>query len=187
MDIILASGSPRRKELLAEIIKDFKVIPSGFDESALDHSDPIDFVKKASYAKAKDVAGRHWDALVIGADTIVALDGRIFGKPNDLKHAKEMLRSLSGRTHQVITGITLIKQGRAVTGHAVTEVTFKPLGEKSIDDYLKNNLVLDKAGSYAIQEIGEKFVKKIKGDRDNVVGLPVSLVRSLLGKLRRGA
>ncbi len=184
MDIILASASPRRKELLTEIVKDFTVVPSGFDESVLDISGPVDFVKKASYEKAKDVAGRNWDALVIGADTIVVLDGKIFGKPNDLSHAKEMLTALSGRTHQVMTGITLIKQGRSVTGHAETEVTFKRLSEKDIDDYLKNDLVLDKAGSYAIQEIGEKFVKKIKGDRNNVVGLPLDLLKGMLRLLQ---
>ena len=178
--IILASISPRRKELLGAITEDFTVVPSRFDESNLDHSDPFVFAEKASYEKAKDVADRNKDSLVIGADTIVVLDGKIFGKPKDLAHAKEMLKSLSGRTHQVITGLTLFKQGRSATAHAVTDVTFKLLSDKNIDDYLSDKHVLDKAGSYAIQEIGDKFVKNIKGDRDNVVGLPIYLLKQML-------
>jgi septum formation protein len=179
-EIILASASPRRAELLKKILKDFKIVASGFDESKLDHSDPVAFAKKASYEKARDVASRNFDALVIGADTIVVNKGGIYGKPKDLKEAKAMLKALSGRTHQVITGVTLFRNGRSVTGHAETEVTFNPLSEKDIDDYLKDSRVLDKAGSYAIQEIGDKFVKKIKGERDNVVGLPVALLKEML-------
>jgi septum formation protein len=184
MEVILASASPRRAELLKKVVKDFRIFPSGFDESKLDHSDPVAFAKKASYEKARDVANRNFNALVIGADTIVVNDGEIFGKPKDLKDAKKMLRALSGRTHRVITGVTLFRDGKSVTGHAETEVTFKPLGEKDIDDYLKDGHVLDKAGSYAIQEIGDKFVKKIRGERDNVVGLPVGLLKEMIRLFR---
>jgi septum formation protein len=183
-EIILASASPRRAELLKKVLTDFKVVPGGFDESKLDRSDPVTFAKKASYEKARDVASRNFDALVIGADTVVAHKGKIYGKPKDLKEAKTMLKKLSGVTHQVITAVTLFRQGRSVTGYAETEVTFNPLSEKDIDDYLKDKHVLDKAGSYAIQEIGEKFVKKIKGDRDNVVGLPVDLLKEMLRLFR---
>jgi septum formation protein len=179
-DVILASASPRRAELLKKIVKDFKVVVSGFDESKLDHCDPVAFAKKASYEKARDVASRNFYSIVIGADTIVVNEGVIYGKPKDLKEAKAMLKELSGKTHLVITGVTLFRNGRSVTGHAQTEVTFKKLSEKDIDDYLKDKHVLDKAGSYAIQEIGDKFVKKIKGDRDNVVGLPVALLKEML-------
>ncbi len=184
MEVILASGSPRRAELLKKIIKDFKIVVSDFDESQLDHSDPVTFAKKASYEKARDVASRNFDALVIGADTVVVHKGRIYGKPKDLKEAKTMLKTLSGRTHQVVTAVTLFRQGRSVTGYAETEVTFNPLSEKDIDDYLKDKHVLDKAGSYAIQEIGDKFVKEIKGERDNVVGLPVALLKEMLRLLQ---
>jgi septum formation protein len=179
-EIILASSSPRRAELLKKVLKDFRVVSSGFDESKLDRSDPVAFAKKASYEKARDVASRNFNALVIGADTIVVNKGRIYGKPKDLKDAKTMLKALSGRTHRVITGVTLFREGRSVTGHAETEVTFNPLSEKDINDYLKDKHVLDKAGSYAIQEIGDKFVKGIKGERDNVVGLPVALLKEML-------
>jgi len=178
--IILASASPRRAELLGRIIKDFKVVPSGFDESRLDSTDPVMFAEKASYEKAKDVAALNFDTLVIGADTIVVLGGEIFGKPQDLVHAKKMLLKLSGKTHEVITALTLFRQGMSLTEHAVTEVTFKTLSEKDIDHYLRDNKVLDKAGSYAIQEIGDMFIKSIKGDHDNVVGLPVKLLREML-------
>ena len=178
--VILASESPRRKELLKKLIRDFKVVPSGFDESKLDHADPVEFAKKASHEKAKDVAAKNFNALVIGADTIVVLGNKIYGKPRDLAHAKEMLMGLSGRTHKVITGVTLIRQGRAVTSNAVTEVTFKELSEKEIDRYLDKKQVLDKAGSYAIQEIGKIFVEKIMGDRDNVVGLPLNLLKQMI-------
>jgi septum formation protein len=184
IQIILASASPRRADLLKKIVKDFKVVVSDFDESKLDHSDPVTFAKKASYEKAKDVAKRNFEAIVIGADTIVVNKGAIYGKPKDLKEAKKMLKALSGITHQVITGVTLFRQGRYVTGYAETEVTFNPLKEKDIDDYLKDSHVLDKAGSYAIQEIGDKFVKKIKGDRDNVVGLPVAMLKEMLRLLQ---
>lgn len=178
--VILASGSPRRRDLLGKILTDFQVIPSSFDESKLNHADPIEFAKKASYEKAKDVAAKNFDALVIGADTIVVLDKKIFGKPNDLAHAKRMLRELAGKTHQVITGVTIFGRGRTLTAHEVTDVTFKSISGKDIDEYLKGSHVLDKAGAYAIQEIGDKFVSKIKGDRENVVGLPVKMLREML-------
>lgn len=179
MEIILASGSPRRAELLKKVLNEFRIIPSRFDESLINESDQVIYAEKSSYEKAKEVADKNRDSIVIGADTIVVLDGKIFGKPNDLGHAKEMLKNLSGRTHQVITGLTLFRQGRSITRHAVTDVTFKPFNEKDIDDYLNSKHVLDKAGSYAIQEIGDKFVKKIKGDRDNVVGLPIALLKEM--------
>jgi len=180
ISIILASASPRRAELLGRIIKDFKVVPSGFDESRLDSTDPVMFAKKASYEKAKDVSQKDPDAIVIGADTIVVLDNKIFGKPSDLVHARQMLKELAGKTHQVITGITIFRRGRSLTAHEVTNVTFRDITDKAIDEYIKSSHVLDKAGSYAIQEIGDKFVSKSEGDHDNVVGLPVKLLREML-------
>jgi septum formation protein len=178
--IILASKSPRREELLKKIVRSFKVIPSKFDESKLDHSDPVTFANKASFEKAKDVSIAHFDDVVIGADTIVVLDNKIFGKPKNISDAKTMLKKLSGKTHQVITGITIFQLGKSVTGHALTEVTFNEISDKDIEAYLKKHKVLDKAGSYAIQDIGEKFVNSIKGDYDNVVGLPVMMLREML-------
>jgi septum formation protein len=180
MRIILASMSPRRKELLAKVLKTFEVIPSKFDESKLKEEDPAKFAVRASYEKAKDVLVKNPDAIVIGADTIVVLDKKIMGKPKDIADAHNMLRSLSGKTHKVITGITVAGGGREISGKAETLVTFKKLSDDEIKDYVIDFDVMDKAGSYAIQDIGDKFVTKIDGDNDNVVGLPTKMVKDML-------
>lgn len=184
--VILASASPRRAELLKNIFHNVEVSPSRIDESKIKAKKPEDFVLKAAAAKAKAVAGRKKDAIVIGADTIVVLGKKIIGKPKDKKDAMLILKSLSGRVHRVITGLAVIdtSTGEMLTHHEITKVKMKKLGLKAINDYAATGSPLDKAGGYGIQEIEEAFIEKIEGDFDNVVGLPVAALLKLLRALR---
>jgi 23S rRNA (uracil1939-C5)-methyltransferase len=182
MDIILASQSPRRRELLQRIVPEFRVVPSGVDEAAIEEQDPLRFAIAAAEAKAKDVADKYPSALVIAADTVVNLGQEILGKPRDAAEAKRMLEKLSGSQHRVITAVTLFKKDdeKMATGYEITRVTFRELTSGQIDAYLKTGEFMDKAGSYAVQEIGDAFVESLAGDYDNVVGFPVRCVRKLL-------
>ncbi|MDI6731705.1 MAG: Maf family protein [Candidatus Margulisbacteria bacterium] len=184
MKFILASASPRRKELLRKILKRFSVIPSTVDESSLRAKTPEAFAVKAALAKALEVAKRHNNAIVIGADTIVVLKNKILGKPKDKKHAIAMLKSLSGTTHRVITGLAVVNgiSGKTKTGYAVTKVRMKRINEEDILAYVKSGRPLDKAGGYGIQEIEDPFIEKIIGDYDNVVGLPVKKLEKMLSE-----
>ncbi len=174
MRYILASASPRRKELFASISENFEIIPSGIDEVIPDDA-LIETVPEILAAqKAADIAKRHPDALVIGADTGVFIDGKMLGKPQDRNDATKMLRSLSGRTHKVITGCCLQKGERQISFSEVTHVTFYPLSETEIADYVATGEPDDKAGAYGIQGKGMLLVKGIEGDYFNVVGLPVA-------------
>ena len=184
MNIILASGSPRRKELLAQAGFDFEVEVSNADEDVSEES-PTEMVEELAARKAQAVVNLHNkeedDCLVIGADTIVVLDGKVLGKPADEEAAKAMLSALSGRTHQVYTGVALfsIKKGiveKKKTFHECTDVTMVPITEKEIADYVASGDPLDKAGAYGIQGPAAVFISGIKGDYYNVVGLPVSRV-----------
>jgi len=152
------------------------------DESTLREEDPVFFAMAAAEAKARDVAARHPEAMVIGADTIVVLEREIFGKPADRAEAERMLARLAGRKHRVITGIALIGLAgdKSVIDYEITYVVFKPLEPDVIAAYLDGHVYADKAGSYAIQEIGPAFVEKIEGDYDNVVGLPVGRLKRML-------
>ncbi len=177
-ELILASNSPRRKALLADMGYSFIVEPSQFEEvsGGLSARDTALFF---AYGKAADVFSRHPDALVLGADTVVALDGEIFGKPKDDAAAAAMLRRLSGRTHTVYTGVALLGpafEERCVVG---TEVTFAPLTEQTIQDYVASGLPRGKAGAYGIQD-GWPLVEKIEGSYTNVVGLPTERVGIML-------
>lgn len=180
--IILASKSPRRIELLKKIIENFEVYPSDVDEEKITEKDPVKFAVLAAIEKAKAVGEKFPGALVIGADTIVVYENKIYGKPKNHDEAREMLKTLSGRSHQVITGIAIYNAGtrRKIAGYEITEVVFKALANEEIENYLVNYEVLDKAGSYAIQDIEEAFIEKINGDYDNVVGLPVEKLRQML-------
>jgi septum formation protein len=182
MKIVLASQSPRRKELLKEIVADFIVVPSKVDENKLAQNDPLQFVYAAACAKAKDVGQSYPNDLVIGADTIVVLAGIIFGKPKNYSDAKKILRKLSGTTHQVITAFALYNKnkGKLLTGHDTTNVTFYCLTEKQIKEYLKQGEYSDKAGSYAVQKVGNKFIRKIDGDYNNVVGFPLAKIKTAI-------
>lgn len=174
MDIILASASPRRKELLSLVIADYRVIPSRFDESLVpDELAPIDHVKHSSLMKARDVASLHPESLVIGADTIVVINGQILGKPAGESDAARMLGLLSGKTHQVYTGITVICNGVETTDAECTDVVFRELNEELISRYIATQEPMDKAGAYAIQGNGAVLIKSICGCYSNVVGLPI--------------
>ncbi len=181
--LILASASPRRRELLKEMGLDFQVVPSAAAELHEGDLTAREVAMVNAFRKAKEVAVRHPEALVIGADTLVCLDTTLFGKPSNLEEAVEMLKSLQGLTHHVVTGMCLLNLGqqkRRVFSE-MTEVTFRSLTEDQIRHYLSRINPLDKAGAYAIQDHGELIVDRIEGSYSNVVGLPVEqLGRELL-------
>lgn len=187
--LILASGSPRRRELLARAGYDFEVVTSHAAESSSEQLDPhelaMDNARAKALAVARELAGKDGarPALVIGADTIVVLDGHVFGKPADEGRARATLRTLSGRTHQVITGVCLAHDGNCEEFAETTGVAFKELDEATIDAYVATGEPMDKAGAYGIQGEGGKLVDHIAGDYDNVVGLPVARLASELSKL----
>ena len=186
--LILASTSPRRRELLGLLGLPFAVAASGFDEEAVspDALSPPDYVTTLARGKALEVAGRSdGDALVIGADTTVTLDGLYLNKPTHADDAKRMLRTLSGRTHQVYTGLCLVPVhgGRVQTpvlDYAVTDVTFDTLTEDVIAAYVATGEPLDKAGAYGIQGKALSFIPSIHGDYFNVVGLPLNRLCSMM-------
>lgn len=171
--IILASASPRRKELLSLITKDFEVVVSGADESGGPKA-PCNLVRFLAEKKAESVFTAHSGDTVIGADTVVEANGEIFGKPVDERDARRMLEALSGTTHFVHTGVCVMRTDRKLTEVFTTTVTFRALGPEEIDTYLNEEDVADKAGAYAIQGSAAKFVTGIEGCFFNVVGLPVS-------------
>ena len=174
--IILASNSPRRKDLLELIDLPFKVIISSVHEDFNIDLKPIEFAKHYANLKALDVANKYPDSLVIGADTIVVLDNKIIGKPVDENDSKLMLRALSGRTHTVITGVSIVWQEKNIidTFNEETKVTFQELTDDQIEYYVDNYHPLDKAGSYGIQDWFAVCVKKIDGCFYNVMGMPLS-------------
>ena len=172
--VILASASPRRAELLRPLVGNFEVILGYADEFQPEHLSPAEACMLNAYRKARVIAKRFADSLVIGADTEVCLGRRVFGKPKDRADAARMLADLEGKEHQVITGVCLIhlRRHRQRTFAVTTRVVFKPLGADDIAQYLDQINPLDKAGAYAIQEHGEMIVEKIEGSYSNVVGLP---------------
>ena len=174
--IILASASPRRKELLKLITDDFKIIPSNADENITGKYTPEELTKELSRIKAIDVYNKlkNNSDIIISADTVVSIDNKVLGKPKDENDAFQTLRLLSGNVHSVYTGVTIIKGNYTNTFSAKTDVYFYPLTDDDIKGYLKTDEYKDKAGSYGIQGFGGLFVEKIVGDYNNVVGLPVS-------------
>ena len=186
MDIILASRSPRRRELMAQVTPDFRIFSVEVDESSVAESDPVRFAEQAAVLKARAAAEAFPSALVISADTVVTVKGQILGKPRDRREASAMLRALSGRRHRVISGVALYKKDeeKLLTGYEITRVAFRELTEAMIEEYLAREDYQDKAGSYAIQDIGQGFVAGIQGDYDNVVGFPVRKVRRLLERFQ---
>jgi len=180
--VILASASPRRAELLREMIWRFEILPGHAEEFQPEHLSPVEACLLNAYRKARLIAKKFPDSLVIGADTEVCLGRRVFGKPKDLAEAARMLADLEGREHQVITGVCLIhlRHHRQRTFADTTRVIFKPLGADEITAYLDQINPLDKAGAYAIQEHGDAIVEKIDGSFSNVVGLPVERLREEL-------
>ncbi len=172
--IILASASPRRKELLGLITKEFKIIPSGVEEAVPDGLPPEKQPEYLARLKAEDIAKKYPHCTVIGADTSVIIDNCVLGKPVGREGAKNMLLRLSGRTHKVITGCAVIKNGECRSFSSVTEVEFYPLTDGEIEEYIATGEPFDKAGAYGIQGKGGLLVKAIRGDWYNVVGLPVA-------------
>ena len=172
--IILASKSPRRRELMELLKLPFEVIVSDIDEHIDYDNDLVREIESLSYRKAYAVYKDHPDALVIGSDTIVKIGNDVLGKPHNIEHARQMLKELSGRTHEVVTGVTIISDGQTETFSSVAEVTFYPLSDEEIDEYLLTNEPMDKAGSYAIQGDAAKFIRSINGDYYTIVGLPIA-------------
>ena len=176
-ELILASGSPRRKELLARTGRPFRIIVSDADEIETADMPPTEVAMAKALAIAATAPA---NATVIGADTIVVLDGRIFGKPADEADARRMLAELSGRTHQVITGVCLVRNGQTEAFAETTDVRFKEISAEDIAAYVATGEPLDKAGAYGIQGRGGAFVDSVDGDYDNVVGLPVARLERAL-------
>ena len=180
MALILASGSPRRRELLSLYTTDFTVCVSDFDESAVTADTPAQLVEKLACGKCLAVAKAHPDAVVIGCDTVVDVEGEVFGKPHSVEDAKRMLRALSGTTHAVHTGVCVARGGR--TEHFVDScrVTFFPISEEEIDRYAATEEPYDKAGAYAIQGRAALWLDRIEGDYYTIMGLPVSRTAQLV-------
>ena len=184
MNIILASASPRRKEILENANVKFKVMASSIEELTLDGESPCQMVMRLAFEKGIDIASRQKSDLVISADTIVVLDNIVLGKPKDEIEARKMITSLSGRTHQVITGISLINldNNKKIIDYVISNVKFKNLSEEDIKNYISTKESLDKAGAYGIQGYGALLVEEIQGDYFNIVGLPISKLSDLLKK-----
>ena len=172
--VILASKSPRRRELMSLLHIPFEVIVSDIDEQIDYSKDLVKEIEKLSYQKAKAVFDKNQDALVIGSDTIVKIGNDVLGKPKSLQEAKDMLHELSDNTHEVVTGVTILYKDKTETFSSVAEVSFYPLSEEEIDEYVNTNEPMDKAGSYAIQGDAAKFIKSINGDYYTIVGLPIA-------------
>jgi nucleoside triphosphate pyrophosphatase len=184
---ILASASPRRAELLRQLKRKFEIVPSDAPEVFDEHLSPRELCQLNAHRKARAVAEKIPDALVLGADTLVFLDRKIFAKPRDLDEAKEMLRQLQSQTHQVVTGVSLIhlRAHRERIFAVSTDVTFRPLSAEQIGDYLSKINPLDKAGAYAIQEHGDTIVAEVSGSYSNVVGLPLEKLKAELNLWNR--
>ena len=182
MDIILASKSPRRREILENTKVRFSIEESQIDEVIKLNELPKETVMRLAYEKALDVANRNRNSLVIGADTIVVIDDKILGKPKDKEEAFQMIELLSGKTHYVITGFALINLSlnKKVVDCEISQVTFKKLSKDCIEDYIQTGESLDKAGAYGIQGYGGLLVKNIQGDYFNIVGLPISKISDCL-------
>ena len=184
--LILASESPRRRELLAAVGVPFRVIPSGVDETPRRGEPPSRFVRRAALDKAESVASLHPSSFVLSADTIVVADGRILGKPSDRAEARRMLSRLAGREHKVYTAVCLLADGHGYRdlGTEVTRVRFRPLTAAEIAAYARTGECDDKAGAYAAQGAGMLLIDRVVGSFTNVVGLPMTRVVAMLARAR---
>ena len=186
MQIILASGSPRRRELMEMLCPDgLRILPAEGEERADPNQPPDMLVQALSRRKAEEVAGRYAapEDTVIGADTIVVLDGQVLGKPRDEGDARRMLRALSGRSHTVFTGVTVIRGEESLSHAERTEVFFRTLSDEEIDRYIATGEPMDKAGAYGAQGWASLFVERLEGDFFNVMGLPLCALGQLLKQL----
>ncbi len=186
--VILASASPRRQELLKELIPDFEVLPADVDEDALTLPNPWETARQLAMAKAQKVAQQRPEALVIGSDTVVAIEiardhFQQLAKPRDEEDAVQMLKLLSGRQHAVITGVALVKKEEVQVEADTTNVRFRELTEEEIRAYVATSEPMDKAGAYAIQGGAAGFVEQTDGSISNVIGLPLELLKQMLARL----
>ena len=181
MELILASQSPRRRELLARMGLSFTVSVADIDETMDDAKKPFDEVARLSAQKAAAIAETApADAVIVAADTVVVLEDRVLGKPHSTEEAVAMLTALSGRDHQVMTGVTVRRGGETVTDTVVTHVWFRPLSRAEIDAYVASGEPMDKAGAYGIQGLAGLFVERLDGDYYNVMGLPICRLCAML-------
>ena len=178
--LVLASASPRRQELLRSAGIPFEVQPADIPEDPLPGEAAKECAERLAREKALAVARQHPQDCVLGADTVVVVDGQILGKPSDAADAARMLRLLSGREHRVITGVCLVARGQWSVASETTLVTVNELTDRDIADYVSSGEPMDKAGAYAIQGVASRWIPRIEGDYNNVVGLPVALVRRML-------
>ncbi len=178
--LVLASASPRRQELLRNAGIRFEVQPAHIAEDPLPGEAPQDCAERLAREKALTIASARPNDMVLGADTVVVIEGQILGKPADAADAARMLRLLSGRVHQVITGVCLVSGGQWAAGSETTSVTMAEIPEKEIAEYVGSGEPMDKAGAYAIQGRASRWIPRIDGDYGNVVGLPVALVWRML-------
>ena len=181
--IVLASSSPRRREILSALGLSFETRPADVDESLRDGEPAFEAAERLAREKASAVVAGDPDALVVAADTLVVLDGEALGKPKDRADARRTLSRLAGRSHEVVTGVALARNGRLVSGREVTRVLFAPMTPAEVDAYVASGEPDDRAGSYAIQGIGGLFVARVEGSPSNVVGLPVRLLYTLAAEL----
>lgn len=182
METVLASASPRRRELLARIVKDFSIVPAVGEERAEGNLPPEQIACALAEHKCDEVAASRKDSLVIGCDTVVVYGGKILGKPKDAADAENTLKMLSGRSHCVVTGVCVRLGDKKITRYESTEVVFNVLSEEFIKSYVAGGSPMDKAGSYGIQDGG--IVKSYSGSYTNVVGLPVELVGEMIEEVR---
>ncbi len=182
--IILASTSPRRKELLLKVVPEFEAVESNYKEDMTLPMPPDELVKFLSKGKAESVAKNYKNSLVIGGDTFIAFQGKILGKPYTPERAREMLKMLSGQTHSVWSGITVIDTDTQnfISEAVESKITFKELTDEEIENYIKTGEPLLRAGAYAIQTVGNTFAEKIEGDYDSIVGLPTKELAEILKK-----
>jgi septum formation protein len=180
IDLVLASASPRRSRILRDLGLSFEVIVSGVDESMPAGEDPAASALRLARAKATAVAAQGRGLPVLAADTLVACDGQVLGKPEDADDAARMLRMLSGRTHEVVSGVCVVSDAATCADVARTSVTFEELTDEEIARYVATGEPLDKAGAYHIDGQGALFIRGVAGSPSNVAGLPVTLVRRLL-------
>lgn len=188
LKLVLASGSPRREELLRQLKLKFTIVPSKIDESEYQAEEPLDLVRRLAEEKARSVSALVEDALIIAADTVVVFNDHILGKPKNKADAKKMLKMLSSNNHQVITGVAVInsQDGKCEIADNTTEVKMVELNDREIDEYINTGEPMDKAGSYAIQGFGALFVEEIKGSYYSVMGLPIHQLAKLLEKFNFG-
>ena len=182
--LILASGSPRRSEIMNSVGWQFTKAVPDIDESERDGESPEDYVRRLAGEKAAAVAGSHPGEIVLAADTTVVIDGKIIGKPNDAEHAREMIEMLSGNWHEVLTGVAVARNGTTAIDMQRTRVKFAPMTDAEIDFLVAEGDPLDKAGAYAVQAQAALFIEAIDGDYWNVVGLPISLVYEMVKRAK---